>query len=85
MFFPADRIKCNVAAGPVVVLVSISESLMACAAGLALLVRKGQPLDDQVLFLQPFDTVLWITLLGVVFAAALVQKLLSLYTPYGGM
>jgi hypothetical protein len=55
------------------------------AAGLGLLVAKGQPNDDQLLFLEPFDWKLWIALLGTVFAAALIQKLLSLYTPYGDM
>ncbi len=53
------------------------------AAGLGLLVRKGQVVDNPLLFLQPFDVKLWLALLGAVFAAALVQKLISLYTPFG--
>ncbi|BDA49267.1 Glutamate receptor 2 [Coccomyxa sp. Obi] len=53
------------------------------AGGLGLLVGKGEPRNDQLLFLQPFDARLWIALLGTAFAAALVLKLLSLYTPLG--
>ena len=39
--------------------------------------------NDPLLFLQPFDVKLWVALLGAVFAAAVIQKLISLYTPYG--
>jgi hypothetical protein len=53
------------------------------AGGLGLLVQKGEPRNDQLLFLQPFDARLWVTLLGTAFAAALVLKLISLYTPLG--
>lgn len=58
-------------------------NLPACAGGLGLLVQKGEPRNDQLLFLQPFDARLWVTLLGTAFAAALVLKLMSLYTPLG--
>lgn len=53
------------------------------AAGVGMLVQKGQPHNEQLLFLEPFEAKLWVTLLGVVFGAALIQKLLSLYTPFG--
>ena len=48
-----------------------------------MLVQKGEPRNDQLLFLQPFDARLWVTLLGTAFGAALVLKLMSLYTPLG--
>lgn len=50
---------------------------------MGLLVQKGQVVNDPLLFLQPFDVKLWVALLGAVFAAAVIQKLISLYTPYG--
>jgi len=57
--------------------------VLAFAGGLGLLVDKGEPRNDQLLFLQPFEAKLWVTLLAILFGAALVLKLLSLYTPFG--
>ncbi len=62
---------------------NLSHDLVPGTGGLGLLVAKGEPRNDQLLFLQPFDARLWVTLLGTAFAAALVLKLLSLYTPLG--
>lgn len=61
----------------------LNHHLAPVTGGLGLLVDKGQPRNDQLLFLQPFDARLWTALLGTAFAAALVLKLLSLYTPLG--
>lgn len=59
--------------------------LCAHADGVGLLVQKGQAVDDPLLFLAPFDAKLWVALLGGVFAVALFQKLISLYTPFGDL